>query len=100
MREGGEESDQATVRLHDPECATHQMRPVSVRRREIGEQRLRDVLALEGRGGGQFDARKLGKIGVNAVADMYGSGSYDDRSVSATAPFGPRPIVDSHITQT
>ena len=86
-----------TARLHDPECAARQMRPISVRRCEIGKQCLRNILALKGRGGGQFDARKFGKIIGGGVADMYGSGSCDDGCLCATAPFGPRPVVDRHV---
>ena len=97
VRQGSEECLQVTARFHDPECAPRQMRPISVRRREIGKQCLRNVLAIEGRGGGQFDAREFGKIGGDGVADVYGSGSRDNGSVWATTPFGPRPVIDRHV---
>ena len=98
--QGGQEGDQTGVCLGDPERSSCEMWPVGLGRRKVGEQRLRDIPALESRRGGQFDAWKFGKIGFDGGAYEYGSGSRDDGGVGTTTPFCPGSIIDCHAIAT
>ena len=63
----------------------------------MAQQIARNILTLEGGGGRQLDGWKLWKIVGGGVADMYGSGSCDNGGVCATAPFGPRSVIDRDV---